>query len=184
MILINVYLHRKSPLLSPSSRFGTFPWAHFELRFLLVMLLERSLTVIVSFHWNSTFRCIWIMFLIRLNSKPESSYIGHQRHQISNCFKRPTLRLFRQSAKLQMNSSSCNHLNCSKISGLWNVKSIWCRLWMYFQLTYHEPFGILNGCNHINIFTRSIYSEVKCVQYLDFDTHTAFSGPIVHESQM
>ena len=56
---------------------------------------------------------------------------------------------------------------------------------MYFQLTYHEPFGILNGVITLT-FLRDQYiqNEVKCVQYLDFDTHTAFSGPIVQESQM
>ena len=60
-----------------------------------------SLTLIVSaLHWNSTFRFIWIMFLIRLNLKPESSYIGLCRLALVQLFAIGQSMLFKEYVKV------------------------------------------------------------------------------------
>ena len=59
------------------------------------------------------------------------------------------------------------------------MKSIWCTNLNIFPANISWAIWNSEWCNHINIFTRSIYSKVKCVQYLDFASHTAFRCPIV-----
>ena len=97
----------------------------------------------------------------------------HRTLQISPC---SIVSQFKQSPWLQLQTNYWSRMtwiifvNFSK--QYFETKSIWCTNLNIFPANISWAIWNSEWCNHINIFTRSIYSTPKCVQYLDFDTHS------------